>query len=142
MQILRYGTISPQVALAQLGLSRGGFLEDAPDGIFGSRTRSAVQAFQKSAELRQDGIVGPKTWRALDPWLKGAKKVTVRPGDSFYRLAQRYGVSLRQVEAANPDLDPLNLIPGQKVTIPLPFPVVPGCIPFTSTVLRYCIRGL
>ncbi len=142
MQILRYGSVGPQVSLAQLGLRRSGYLADAPDGIFGSVTRSAVQAFQKSMELPGDGVVGPRTWNALEPWLTGSRKVAVRQGDSFYRLAQRYGISVRRLEAANPEADPLNLRPGQKLTVPLPFPVVPGDVPFSSTVLRYCVRGL
>ncbi len=35
------------------------------DGIFGTLTLSAVYAFQKKSGLAVDGIVGPKTWKAL-----------------------------------------------------------------------------
>lgn len=35
------------------------------DGVFGTRTRAAVIAFQKSKGLTADGIVGPRTWAAL-----------------------------------------------------------------------------
>jgi peptidoglycan hydrolase-like protein with peptidoglycan-binding domain len=37
----------------------------AVDGIFGPRTKSAVQAFQRSKGLAPDGIVGPRTWPRL-----------------------------------------------------------------------------
>jgi len=37
----------------------------AVDGIFGPRTHTAVDTFQKSKSLGVDGIVGPITWRAL-----------------------------------------------------------------------------
>ncbi|MBA2616075.1 MAG: peptidoglycan-binding protein [Actinobacteria bacterium] len=37
----------------------------AVDGIFGSMTKSAVQAFQRSKGLADDGIVGPNTWPKL-----------------------------------------------------------------------------
>jgi peptidoglycan hydrolase-like protein with peptidoglycan-binding domain len=37
-----------------------------PDGKFGAKTEAAVRAFQRSHGLVPDGIVGPKTWRALD----------------------------------------------------------------------------
>jgi len=35
------------------------------DGIFGSKTEAAVQAFQKEKSLDVDGKVGPKTWPKL-----------------------------------------------------------------------------
>lgn len=53
------------------------------DGVFGPNTRSAVQAFQSSRGLTNDGIVGPQTW--------GALVVTVRQGDS--------GAAVRAVQA-------------------------------------------
>ena len=37
----------------------------AVDGIFGPVTESAVKAFQQSAGLAADGIVGPLTWPKL-----------------------------------------------------------------------------
>lgn len=35
------------------------------DGIWGSKTKSAVQSLQKAKGLSADGIVGPATWDAL-----------------------------------------------------------------------------
>ena len=35
------------------------------DGIFGSKTDSAVREYQKANDLQVDGIVGPKTWASL-----------------------------------------------------------------------------
>ena len=37
----------------------------AVDGIFGSGTRGAVQAFQTAHNLTSDGVVGQNTWKAL-----------------------------------------------------------------------------
>lgn len=37
----------------------------AIDGIFGPLTMAAVQAVQRGAGLKQDGIVGPRTWPVL-----------------------------------------------------------------------------
>jgi hypothetical protein len=36
------------------------------DGVFGSGTEAAVRAFQRGQQMVPDGIVGPKTWAALD----------------------------------------------------------------------------
>jgi peptidoglycan hydrolase-like protein with peptidoglycan-binding domain len=35
------------------------------DGIFGSKTQARVIAFQKQAKLPPDGVVGPRTTKAL-----------------------------------------------------------------------------
>ena len=45
-------------------LQKAGFDLDA-DGLFGTGTESAVKQFQRSQGLLADGIVGPKTWKAL-----------------------------------------------------------------------------
>ncbi len=36
------------------------------DGDFGAKTEESVKAFQAATDLVADGIVGPKTWAALD----------------------------------------------------------------------------
>jgi Putative peptidoglycan binding domain/CHAP domain len=35
------------------------------DGVYGPKTAAAVTAFQKDAHLETDGVVGPRTWKAL-----------------------------------------------------------------------------
>ena len=36
------------------------------DGVFGAKTEAAVKDFQSGNGLTADGIVGPKTWDAID----------------------------------------------------------------------------
>ena len=39
----------------------------ALDGDFGSKTESAVKAFQAAVGLTADGVAGVDTWKALEP---------------------------------------------------------------------------
>ena len=43
---------------------------------------------------------------------------TVRQGDTFWSLAQRFGVSVRALEAANPALSAMDLYPGLHMRVP------------------------
>ena len=59
------GDSGPKVLALQQRLKDLGYWLGTPDGSFGSLTRQAVWALQKSAGLRRDGVVGPKTMKAL-----------------------------------------------------------------------------
>ncbi|MGW0945017.1 peptidoglycan-binding protein [Streptomyces sp. NPDC002623] len=60
-----YGSVGPDVAEAQCLLRRAGISPGGIDGEFGPLTQRAVKAMQKRSGLIMDGIVGPKTWKAL-----------------------------------------------------------------------------
>ncbi|RPK89490.1 MULTISPECIES: peptidoglycan-binding protein [Streptomyces] len=61
----QYGSSGPQVKAVQTLLNEQEYDAGAEDGEFGTRTKSAAQAFQRARSLDADGIVGPKTWTAL-----------------------------------------------------------------------------
>ena len=61
----RMGSTGSEVTAIQNALKKKGYYTASVDGIFGSRTLSAVKKFQKDAGLSVDGIVGPKTLKAL-----------------------------------------------------------------------------
>ncbi|MDP4128310.1 MAG: peptidoglycan-binding protein [Bacillota bacterium] len=63
--VLREGSSGGAVRDLQNRLVGAGFNPGKIDGVFGPRTKTSVLAFQKSAGLVQDGIVGNKTWTAL-----------------------------------------------------------------------------
>ena len=62
---IKKGSKGDEVKTLQSKLKELGFLSGSVDGIFGSNTEKAVKAFQKSAGLVTDGIVGAKTIAAL-----------------------------------------------------------------------------
>lgn len=53
------------VRLVQRHLNQLGFDCGAVDGIFGRMTAAGVKAFQRSAGLKVDGVVGKNTWARL-----------------------------------------------------------------------------
>ena len=59
------GSDGPEVAAIQQRLQVHGFSIGTIDGSYGSRTTSAVRAFQQSKGLNSDGIVDKQTWTAL-----------------------------------------------------------------------------
>ena len=142
MKTLYLGSVGPQVQLLQLALERAGYAPGPLDGVFGASTQTALRSFQRSAGLLPDGIAGAATHRALTPWYRGYVRHSLRAGDSFYRLARRYGTSVPAISAANPELDPLRLPVGAPIVIPLPFDVVPTQIAWCSELLGFCCDGL
>lgn len=63
------GSNNDQVLVIQRVLQQRGY-GITVDGIFGDNTENAVEAFQRSADLDDDGIVGPDTWDALQAQLE------------------------------------------------------------------------
>jgi uncharacterized protein (TIGR02594 family) len=58
---------SNKITAIQEALLQKGFSPGEIDGVWGRRTIAAVKAFQRSAGLTADGIVGPLTEKALFP---------------------------------------------------------------------------
>ena len=141
LKTLSMGFLGPQVELLQLALTRAGY-PAAIDGVFGRETFLALEAFQNDYGLRPDGIAGPRTWRAILPFLTGYIRYSVKPGDTMWKLSWMYNTTLDAIITANPDVDPDGMHIGQVLTIPLGFEVVPVNIRFTSTVLALCVDGL
>lgn len=142
MKIMKFGSRGPNVQFLQLALNRAEFGPVITDGIFGYATQTAVKNFQSAHGLSADGIVGPRTDRALMPWYTGYVTHTLQKGDTLYSVARMHHTSIRTLETANPGLDPFNLQIGTTLTVPLSFPVVPTGIDWTSDVLAKTIVGL
>ncbi len=70
--LLRRGSISNYVLIAQDDLNTLGFSTGGLDGIFESATYNAVRSYQSSRGLAVDGIVGCNTWRSLQEDVVGS----------------------------------------------------------------------
>ena len=62
---IRSGDRGNRVRTLQQALVTLGFLGGKPDGVFGSKTKSAVKSFQRSNKLTADGIAGKRTLSAI-----------------------------------------------------------------------------
>ena len=61
----KIGSRSDEVTAVQQALKEKGYYDYTVDGIFGTRTQSAVKSFQRDNGLEADGIAGEKTLKAL-----------------------------------------------------------------------------
>ena len=77
--IIKRGSISNYVLIAQDDLNTLGYRTRGLDGIFGLQTENAVKTYQSQVGLVADGIVGCNTWRSLqeDVVGKGATSTTI-----------------------------------------------------------------
>lgn len=67
LPVLRRGSTGVQVEVLQSLLVHTSTSKPGTDGVFGPKTEAAVREFQQSRQLQVDGIVGAKTWKALEP---------------------------------------------------------------------------
>ena len=89
MITLRLGSTGPMVEFLQNLLQKIGFYTGEIDGIFGPNTLSSVRNFQRNFGLTPDGIVGPATWRSLQPYIDGALNFIVPTNISYsYSILQ------------------------------------------------------
>lgn len=114
---LRRGSRETEVKELQMILQRLGYDPGTADGIFGLKTMQAVIQFQKDNGFMPDGIVGPNTWQALQGKDLGYQRYTVQSGDTFYRIALQFNLSLANLMTTNPGVDPQKLSIGQQILI-------------------------
>jgi LysM repeat protein len=70
-----------------------------------------------STNLPAEVASNPPVQPPVAPVAAGTEYVVVK-GDSLSKIAKKYGVTVKAIEAVNPGIDPNKLKVGQKVTIP------------------------
>jgi transglycosylase-like protein with SLT domain/putative peptidoglycan binding protein/LysM domain-containing protein len=116
------GQVGWDVSSLEFRLRRLGFAPGRVDGHFDRATAAAVRAFQRRHGLVADGIAGRRTYEALaGPPRKAAALGpihVVRPGESFFSIAQRYHVSPWQLASDNGLTLDRVIVPGQRLRLP------------------------
>ena len=80
-QVLRPGDTSAGIAAVQRALIDQGFVvPGGASGYYGAQTQQALSNFQNAAGLEADGILGPKTMKALDRYAPAPGKTAWDPG--------------------------------------------------------------
>lgn len=69
---VKVGSRGTVVKTIQTKLKRWGYYTGSVDGVFGAKTKSAVQLFQRKNGLTADGIVGSATAKAMGVTLSGS----------------------------------------------------------------------
>ena len=83
--VLKNGSRGSLVTTVQTKLKRWGYYQGSVDGIYGSKTVSAVKYFQRKIGLTVDGIVGKKTAAAMGVNLSSSSSGTTN--SDLYLLA-------------------------------------------------------
>ena len=74
--LIKRGSISTYVLIAQDDLNTLGYRTGGLDGIFGSQTEQAVRNYQRARGLAVEGIVGCNTWRSLQENVVGTGRTS------------------------------------------------------------------
>ncbi|WP_352420366.1 LysM peptidoglycan-binding domain-containing protein [Proteiniborus sp.] len=80
--------------------------------------------------------------RVVTPPCPNGTIYTIKAGDTFYKIADEFDITVRELQLANPLVNPFNLVVGQKICIPKPPapppepPAIPPCVDGTYYVIR------
>lgn len=103
--VLKQGSTGEYVRKLQTSLNKLGYNCGTVDGSFGSKTVAAVKSFQTKNKLTSDGIVGDKTWIAIDKAEEALKNkaptntnTTVSASD-MYRIRKSWTDASSQIGA-------------------------------------------
>ena len=133
-------TYKTDVMLLQSTLKKLGYYNSAIDGIFGKNTENAVIRFQRDFGLTQDGIVGPKTFEKLMPYINGYANYKIKHGDTFYNIAQTFGTTIDALIFANPLTNYDNLVIDEEIIVPFSS-IVPTDVNYTSKILSFNLNS-
>ncbi|NJR65797.1 MAG: hypothetical protein HC772_11465, partial [Leptolyngbyaceae cyanobacterium CRU_2_3] len=118
--VLNQGSEGESVSELQALLKLLGFYTGAVDGLYRENTSIAVAAFQRSAGLQSDGIVGSETWARLLP----ASPVASNTGNNVVTVTgatvTRTGALAMSANSATSNVTSLPATAGTNTAFPSP----------------------
>lgn len=141
MKNLSAGSTGPLVELVQSVLRWLGYYQGEVTGNYDPATVSGVKQFQENFALPADGVVNDGTWIGLMPYINGRSDYVVQPGDTLFRIAEKFQTSVRRILYANPGINPDIILIGQMVKVPFGN-VVPTDISYSSEIMNLNIAAL
>lgn len=122
------GAAGWDVSALEFQLQRFGLPHREVDGHFTVATAAALRRFQSERGLTPDGIAGKRTFQALvvlaqpappKPFTPPVRAVhVVQPGESFFSIGQRYGISPLLLAQENDLHLSRVIVPGQRLVLP------------------------
>jgi membrane-bound lytic murein transglycosylase D len=100
-----------------------------PPPTVDTNVMSAVDTNEAAANMNAATNAAPPpspVYAAPTPAPAAAQEYTVAKGDTFSSIAKKFGVTVKQVEEANPTVQPTKMQIGQKLQIPAPASGAPG----------------
>ena len=80
--------------------------------------KRAVQKAQPKPEVKPENTTSEEKTETTTTTNGATKKHVIQSGDTFGKLAKKYGVSVSAIISANPDANPSRLKVGQEIVIP------------------------
>ena len=142
MRTLYPGDRDYRIYLVKLALSRAFDKEFDFTDTYEESFKGDVINFQEAKGLKKDGVIGPLTFLNTLPYLYGFTLYRVVEGDTFSSIAPLYKTTIEAIKAANPDINPDNLLPGARLVIPYSFNLVTDKIPYSYELCQYILYGL
>lgn len=85
-----------------------------------------TKEIQVVVDVTESGVEMPEECVPNGPGAPSIRFYIIQPGDTFYKLAQRYGTTVEAIMALNPGKDPMNLQVGDTIKIPCGVPHAKG----------------
>ncbi len=110
---MRPSRLLPLLAFAAFALVCAGCFGGSGDSGGGEPNLDEIPTATLPAELPVLRILGESAVST-----GGRRTYTIQAGDTFSGIADQFGITLEELIAANPDVDPTSLVAGDVITLP------------------------